>query len=92
MGLGADKLALQKKAAKSKEKGAEELKVCKGSFVKITCGKYKSSYGEVEGFDDEEGRVVVKLALGGSKVSLTEFMVEAVTQTEYSKNSKVLSE
>ncbi|XP_066590900.1 uncharacterized protein [Prorops nasuta] len=89
MGLGADKVSIQKHNSKTKQE--EELKIEKGSFVKIIAGKQSNNYGEIQGLDDDAGRLIVKLALGGSTISLNEFMVQPVSKTEYSKNSKVLN-
>ncbi|KAK9309985.1 hypothetical protein QLX08_000599 [Tetragonisca angustula] len=90
MGLGADKVTLQKKSADSK-KQEEELKIEKGTYVKIIAGKQSNNYGQIEGFDDDAGRLIIKLALGGNTISVNEFMVQPVTKSEYSKNSKVLT-
>ncbi|KAK9309983.1 hypothetical protein QLX08_000599 [Tetragonisca angustula] len=90
MGLGADKVTLQKKSADSK-KQEEELKIEKGTYVKIIAGKQSNNYGQIEGFDDDAGRLIIKLALGGNTISVNEFMVQPVTKSEYSKNSKVLN-
>ncbi|XP_012140515.1 G-patch domain and KOW motifs-containing protein [Megachile rotundata] len=90
MGLGADKVTLQKKTTDSK-KTEEELKIEKGTFVKIIAGKQSNNYGQIEGFDDDAGRLIIKLALGGNIISVNEFMVQPVTKSEYSKNSKVLN-
>ncbi|KOC66301.1 G patch domain and KOW motifs-containing protein [Habropoda laboriosa] len=90
MGLGADKVTLQKQNTDSK-KQEEELKIEKGTFVKIIAGKQSNSYGQIEGFDDDAGRLIIKLALGGNAISVNEFMIQPVTKSEYSKNSKVLN-
>ncbi|KAL6426276.1 hypothetical protein ACFW04_009061 [Cataglyphis niger] len=89
MGLGADKLALQKKDGKIK-KEEEELKIEKGSFIKIIVGKRSNTYGQIEGFDDA-GRLIIKMALNGDTISVNECIVKAVTKAEYLKNSKVLN-
>ncbi|XP_050457565.1 G-patch domain and KOW motifs-containing protein [Cataglyphis hispanica] len=89
MGLGADKLALQKKDGKIK-KEEEELKIEKGSFIKIIVGKRSNTYGQLEGFDDA-GRLIIKMALNGDIISVNECIVQAVTKAEYLKNSKVLN-
>ncbi|XP_076664363.1 G-patch domain and KOW motifs-containing protein-like [Andrena cerasifolii] len=90
MGLGADKVTLQKQTTNSK-KQEEELKIEKGTFVKIIAGKQSNAYGQIEGFDDDAGRLIIKLALGGNTISVNEFMVQPVTNSEYSKNAKVLN-
>ncbi|XP_050589213.1 G-patch domain and KOW motifs-containing protein-like isoform X2 [Bombus affinis] len=73
MGLGADKVALQKKNTDSK-KEEEEVKIEKGTFVKIIAGKQSNNYGHVEGFDDDAGRLIIKLALGGNIISIQKSM------------------
>lgn len=90
MGLGADKVALKKKPVDTK-KAEEELKIQKGTFVKFVAGKQTNSYGEIEGFDEDAGRLIVKMALGGNIVSVNEFVVQPVTKAEYTKNAKVLN-
>lgn len=90
MGLGADKAILQKKIGKV-QKEEEELRMEKGTFVKIIAGKQSHAYGQIEGFDDDVGRLIVKMALSGNTISVNECTVQAVTKAEYLKNSKVLS-
>lgn len=89
MGLGADKIT-QKKQDKKVKNEAEELRIQKGSFIKIIAGKRSNAYGQIEGFDDA-GRLIVKMALNGNTISVNECIVEVVTKADYSKNSKVLS-
>ncbi|CAH0392228.1 unnamed protein product [Bemisia tabaci] len=88
MGLGADKAVKGTKVVDSESK---ELKLCNGSCVRILSGSNKDSYGKVEGFIEESGRVIVKLARGGNTVIVGEFTVSVVTPEEYFKNSKVLN-
>lgn len=88
--MGADK-ALLKQNAQTKTKEEEDLKLAKGTFVKIITGKHANNYGQIEGFDDWAGRLIVKMALSGETLSLDEGVVQAVTKAEYAKNSKVLS-
>lgn len=89
MGLGADKIASQKRDGKIQSE-EEELRIQKGSFIKIIAGKRNNTYGQIEGFDDA-GRLIVKMALNGNTISVNECIVQVVTKAEYSKNSKVLS-
>lgn len=92
MGLGADKLAVQKTKAKL-TKEEENLKIVRGCCVKINAGKQSGNYGKIEGLDEDTGRILVRLALGNEVVSLAnELFVQPVTNEEYSKNSRVLSE
>jgi len=46
---------------------------------------------QIEGFDDDSGRVIIKLALGTTRLSLNEFMVQAVSKNEYAKFAKIIS-
>uniref|UniRef100_A0A1B6MA96 G-patch domain-containing protein n=1 Tax=Graphocephala atropunctata TaxID=36148 RepID=A0A1B6MA96_9HEMI len=88
MGLGADKAI---KEASNNRNIDENLKMAKGSYIRVVAGTHKDSYGQIEGFDDESGRLIVKLALKNVAVSLNEFMVVLVDKTEFIKNSKVIN-
>jgi len=90
MGLGADKMALQKQNGKT-QKEEKELRMEKGTFIKVIAGKQSHAYGQIEGFDEDVGRLIVKMALNGNIVSINECTVQAVTKEEFLKNSKVLS-
>lgn len=89
MGLGADKISLQKQNGKVKQE--EELRMEKGSFIKIIAGKQSNTYGQIEGFDQDAGRLIVKMTLSGNTISVNECLAQVVTKAEYMKNSKVLS-
>ncbi|XP_043501058.1 G-patch domain and KOW motifs-containing protein [Polistes fuscatus] len=91
MGLGADKITIQKQVTKSKDKQEKELQIERGTYVKITSGKYVNAYGQIEGLDDDAGRIIVKMALGGDTISLNEFIVQPVTKDEYTEKAKVLN-
>ena len=41
--------------------------------------------------DEDSGRMIVKLAMQATPISLSECSVEPVTKEEYVKNSRVLS-
>lgn len=91
MGLGADKVTMQKENGKPKTKEEEDLKLVKGAYVKMIAGKQKDCYGQIEGLDDDAGRFIVRMALGGSVISVNESVAQAVTKEDYIKNGKVLS-
>lgn len=94
LGLGADKAMKQQvKLAAQQGGGTDDSKLVmkKGAFVRILGGKHKDFYGQIEGMDDETGRVFVKLALGGKRESVNEAFVLLVTEKEYKENRKVLS-
>lgn len=94
MGLGADKVLLASaKAAKAStnSKDEEELRMAKGAYVKILAGMNKNMYGQVEGFTDDSGRVLLKMAIGGRVISVNEGTVILVSKKEYSDNGRVLN-
>lgn len=93
LGLGADKAMKQQvKLATNSANASEKLVMKKNAYVRIIAGKQKDFYGQVEGMDDESGRVFVKMALGGARESINENFVQLVTEKEYKENRKVLSE
>lgn len=85
LGLGADKVV-----AKPAE-GDEELTIAVKSYVKFVSGHNFGKYGQVEAVDGDTNRVVVKLALGGEIVSVSELILTPVTKKDYEKNSKIIS-
>lgn len=46
---------------------------------------------QIEGLDDHAGRVIVKMALGGAREALNEFMVQPVSKQEYAQYGKVIN-
>lgn len=90
LGLGADKSATQTTTSKSNT-NPEEAKLVKNCCVKITGGMFKNNYGKLESFNEDSGRVVVKLALGDEHVTVVESLLLRVTQSEYDKNSRVIN-
>ncbi|KAB0798407.1 hypothetical protein PPYR_09400 [Photinus pyralis] len=91
MGLGASQTYKDQKTKPTLDKNGKELTLCKGGFAKITDGKKKGCYCEVQGFDDQAGRIIVKTSLDGLVLSLNEFLVSPVTKEEYDKSSKVIN-
>lgn len=90
MGLGADKLTKPKKLLIAPALN-ETLEIKKNAYVRILAGKYKDLYGQIEALDDHAGRLFIKLALGGVRESLNEFMVQPVSKQEYAQYGKVIS-
>lgn len=91
MGLGADKFV--KKAKLLVAPAANEtLEIKKNAYVRIIGGKNKDLYGQIEGLDDHACRVIVRLALGGNRETLNEFMVQPISKQEYLQYGKVISE
>uniref|UniRef100_A0ABD2X072 G-patch domain-containing protein n=1 Tax=Trichogramma kaykai TaxID=54128 RepID=A0ABD2X072_9HYME len=91
MGLGADKLIVQKARSKKANQEEGELKLKKFGYVRILAGKNAGLYGQIEGFDEHDARLMIKLALGGDSINIGEQMVEPVTADEYLRLSKVLN-
>ncbi|XP_063894941.1 G-patch domain and KOW motifs-containing protein [Helicoverpa armigera] len=91
LGLGADKVIKKNQKEQKKDSKEEELVIVKNSFVKITTGKYAGYYGKVVSLDEDNGRVMVEIAVKKETVSLSEFMMQAVTKSEYDKESKVIN-
>lgn len=90
MGLGADK-ALKAKTLLVQPDKNEVLEIKKQAYVRILGGKQKDQYGQIEGFDDHAGRVIVKMAIGGAKEAFNEFLCQPVSRKEYSQYGKCIN-
>ena len=88
LGLGATKPKKNENVAKE---GEEKLELKKGAHVKIVSGVNKGLYGEVEGLDEENGRVIVKLALSKKTTSVSENIIELVSKSEFKERGKVVN-
>ncbi|XP_018424635.1 PREDICTED: G patch domain and KOW motifs-containing protein [Nanorana parkeri] len=99
LGLGADRSALHelepkkpRKPLKPGDEAEEESKgLGTGSAVLIQNGTHKDLYGKVEGIDADNCRAMVKLAIGGKVVTVSQFAVKLVSSAEYTKYAKDLS-
>lgn len=91
MGLGADK-AIKAKPLLVAPEHNEVLEIKKNAYVRVLAGKNKDLYAQVEGLDDHAGRVIVKMALGGTKESFNEFLLQPVSKKEFQQYGKVISE
>jgi G patch domain/KOW motif-containing protein len=67
------------------------LILTKSAFVQIERGSHKNLYGQVDGLDEETARVIVRLALGGQVVSVSENVIRLVGKKEYKEFSKMLN-
>ncbi|XP_040915772.1 G-patch domain and KOW motifs-containing protein [Toxotes jaculatrix] len=100
LGLGADRSAIKDleptrkqrppKPGEEREK-EEELVMGPGGCVLVESGAHKDLYGKIEGVDPDNARVVVKLAIGGKSVTISQYAVKLVGCKEYDKYSKDLS-
>ncbi|KAH6927552.1 hypothetical protein HPB50_005669 [Hyalomma asiaticum] len=89
LGLGADSKMGKPPPLVAKEEG--ELVLRTGAYVRIEQGPHKDLYGQVESLDDENARVIVKLALGGKTASVSELFVSLVSKKDYQKYGKLLN-
>jgi len=89
LGLGATR-PTQQEQGPTKD-GEEELRLIKGAFVLIQGGKNRGLYGEVEGLDSDNARVMLKLGVGGGTVSVSENVIKLVTKQEFKENGKVVN-
>ncbi|KAL1456691.1 hypothetical protein WDU94_001399 [Cyamophila willieti] len=89
LGLGADRSAVAQTAkANSNTEGTKLIKNC---CVRITGGMHKNHYGKLESFNEDSGRVVVKLAIRDEHVTVSETLLIQVSKDEYDKNSRVIN-
>ncbi|XP_066500917.1 G-patch domain and KOW motifs-containing protein [Hoplias malabaricus] len=101
LGLGADRSAIKDlepsgprrppKPGEEKGKDDEALVLGPGGCVQIQGGAHKDLYGKIEGVDADNARVVIKLAIGGKSVTISQYSLRLVPQKEYDKYSKDLS-
>ncbi|XP_031637491.1 G-patch domain and KOW motifs-containing protein [Contarinia nasturtii] len=90
MGLGADKIVKKVKPLVAPAQN-EKLEIKKNAYVRILAGKNKYLYGQIEGLDDQACRVIVRLAVGGAREALNEFMVQPVSKQEFLQYGKVIN-
>ncbi|XP_023233991.1 G-patch domain and KOW motifs-containing protein-like isoform X2 [Centruroides sculpturatus] len=86
LGLGAGQNSTNKKSSVEEE----NLILKRGCFVYIEKGQHTGEYGQVEGLDEDNGRVIVKLAKSEEKITLPELFIRVVTEREYNKESRII--
>ncbi|XP_018580756.2 G-patch domain and KOW motifs-containing protein [Scleropages formosus] len=99
LGLGANRSALKdlepsgprRPPKPGEERAEEELVLGPGGCVLLETGAHKDHYGKIEGVDPDNARVMVKLAIGGKTVTVSQYGVRLVSRKEYEKNAKDLS-
>ena len=89
LGLGATRKNNDKQTVV--KEGEEKLELKKGAFVKIESGVKKGLYGEIEGLDEENARVIIKLAVNKDVTSVSENSIQLVTKSEYKDRGKVVN-
>ncbi|XP_038061611.1 G-patch domain and KOW motifs-containing protein-like [Patiria miniata] len=98
-GLGADRRPgdmLDKKRLRKLKPGDKKIEeevqgFAKGVGVLVRSGAHKNLYGKIEGVDEDNARLVIKLALSGQAVTLGQYNVKIVDKEEYKRFSKDLS-
>ena len=88
LGLGATRPNANQKVVKE---GDEKLVLKKGAYVRIESGAKKGLYGEVEGLDEENGRVIIKLVVSKDITSVSENAIVLVTKNEFKDRGKVVN-
>ncbi|XP_006625509.1 G-patch domain and KOW motifs-containing protein isoform X2 [Lepisosteus oculatus] len=100
LGLGADRSAISDldpsrptRPPKPGEERADEepRELVTGACVLVETGPHKDLYGKVEGVDPDNARVMVKLAIGGKTVTISQYSLHLVGRKEYDKYSRDLS-
>ncbi|KAI8434264.1 hypothetical protein MSG28_012358 [Choristoneura fumiferana] len=91
LGLGADKVVKENQKKNVTKDKDENLSIVKNAYVKITTGKYAGCYGRVVSLDEDNGRVMVDISIKKETVSLSEFMMQPVSKSEFDKQSKVIN-
>ncbi|XP_050310343.1 G-patch domain and KOW motifs-containing protein-like [Anthonomus grandis grandis] len=92
LGLGATKVIQDEMPnKKAKDNDGNELILVKNAFAKVIAGHHKGFYCQVQGFDEEAGRVIIKVYPKGEIVNINELMLIPVTKDEFSKGSKFIN-
>nr|XP_033778086.1 G-patch domain and KOW motifs-containing protein isoform X2 [Geotrypetes seraphini] len=100
LGLGADRSALKDlepvKPKRPRKPGEEKPEdepqgLVTGGLVQVESGPHKALYGTVEGFDPDNARVMVKLAISGKVVTVTQYSLRLVNRKEFEKYGRDLS-
>ncbi|XP_078455060.1 G-patch domain and KOW motifs-containing protein [Lampetra planeri] len=100
LGLGADRSAADalkdmkpQRPLKPGEKRPEEQPkgYAAGAFVVVEKGPHKDLYAKVDGLDPDNARLVLRLAIGGNVITISQYATRLVNKEEYEKYSKDLS-
>ncbi|XP_052780310.1 G-patch domain and KOW motifs-containing protein-like [Mya arenaria] len=96
MGLGADRgqaqdLNKSKQGSVGKQEDSLELRLKKGAHCLIENGVNKDLYGVIEGVDEDNARLMVKLTISGKLVSVSQYNTKLVAADEYQKYSKYIN-
>ncbi|KAL3286527.1 hypothetical protein HHI36_001032 [Cryptolaemus montrouzieri] len=90
LGLGAQKI-VDTDQQDVFDKNGKKLLLTSGAFGKIIAGSHKGLFCEIQGLDDESGRIIVKTNKSGQILTLNELFVKPVSKDDYMLGSKVLN-
>jgi len=69
------------------------MSCCRCVFVQlINCTNNTTRFTQVEGLDEDNAQVMVKLTLSRNMATASQYVVKLVSKKEYDKYSKYLSE
>jgi len=94
LGLGASISTQAKKdVSNSTGRKEEEVELCFkiGAGAVILRGSDKGMYGKIEAFDEDNNRIVLKLAISGKMATVSKFHINLVSESDYKTKSKVLN-
>ncbi|ESO94471.1 hypothetical protein LOTGIDRAFT_118225, partial [Lottia gigantea] len=95
LGLGADKkqpTGENGNNSESNEKSQDQnIDMKKGSHCVFLKGSNKDMYGTIEGIDEDNARVMVKIAITGKTDTLSQFSIKLVSKKEFDKYSKYIN-
>jgi len=92
LGLGATRAPTNSSENKNGESDKKEkLVLKKGAYVQITSGTNKGKYAEVDGLDEENARVIVRIKKSDC-ISVSENIIQLVSKRDYEKGKNVLNQ
>ena len=92
LGLGATRAPTNSSENKNGESDKKEkLVLKKGAYVQITSGTNKGKYAEVDGLDEQNARVIVRIKKSDS-ISVSENIIQLVSKRDYEKGKNVLNQ
>ncbi|KAK9889706.1 hypothetical protein WA026_007089 [Henosepilachna vigintioctopunctata] len=90
LGLGAQKMVnLDTKDVF--DKNGKQLVLMKGAYAKIIVGSHKGTFCEVQGLNEESGRIIVKASKTNEILSLNELFLIPITKEDYSMGLKIIN-
>ncbi|KAL4226343.1 hypothetical protein ACF0H5_014326 [Mactra antiquata] len=97
MGLGADRKPSQDindvKQTKGSITGEDSVQLVmkKGAYCLIENGPHRDLYAVIEGIDEDNARLMLKLTVSGKMVTVSQYNTKLVTKEEYKQYSKYIN-